>query len=257
MINQNLNNLTSMPILKLQEVSLVASLGSALLLQNISFSVNRGEIIALVGASGAGKTTLLRLLNRLNNPTQGNLYFQGQPLEQIPVTQLRQAIALIPQEPKLLGMTVSESLSYPLRLQKLGNAEINQRVDIWRNRLRIPETWLNRTELQLSLGQRQLVAIARSLVMQPQIILLDEPTSALDMGISQHFLLILDNLSQNHNITIIMVNHQLELLKNFAHRILYLAEGILAEDLVANEISWSKVKQKILATQQQTEQEWS
>ena len=245
-----------MPILKLQEVSLVASIGSALLLQNISFSVHRGEKIALIGASGAGKTTLLRLLNRLHNPSEGNMYFQEQPLGQIPVTQLRQQIALIPQEPKLLGMTVGESLAYPLHLQKLANAEINQRVDTWRNRLRIPETWLNRTELQLSLGQRQLVAIARSLVMQPQIILLDEPTSALDIGTAQHLLLVLDDLSQNNNVTIIMVNHQLELIEKFAHRILYLAEGVLTEDIKATATSWSKVRQKLLAIQQQTEQEW-
>lgn len=257
MINKNLKNLISMPVLKLQEVSLVASIGSALLLQNISFSVHRGEKIALVGASGAGKTTLLRLLNRLNNPTQGNIYFQGQPLEQIPATQLRQAIALIPQEPKLLGMTVTESLAYPLHLQKLANAEIDRRVDTWRNRLRIPENWLNRTELQLSLGQRQLVAIARSLVMQPQIILLDEPTSALDLGIAQHLLMVLDDLSQNQNVTIIMVNHQLELIENFAHRILYLATGILTEDMSATATSWLQVRQKLLAIQQQTEQEWS
>ena len=248
-----------MPILKLQEVSLVASIGSALLLQNISFTVHRGEKIALIGASGAGKTTLLRLLNRLNNPSQGSIYFQEQPLRQIPIThitQLRQQIALIPQEPKLLGMTVGESLAYPLRLQKLATVEINQRVDTWRNRLRIPETWLNLTELQLSLGQRQLVAIARSLVMQPQIILLDEPTSALDMGIAQHLLLVLDDLNQNNNVTIIMVNHQLELIENFANRILYLAEGVLTEDIKATATSWSKVRQKLLAIQQQTEQEW-
>lgn len=257
MINKNLKNLISMPVLKLQEVSWVASIGSALLLQNISFSVHRGEKIALVGASGAGKTTLLRLLNRLNNPTQGNIYFQGQPLEQMPANQLRQAIALIPQEPKLLGMTVTESLAYPLQLQKLANAEIDRRVDTWRNRLRIPETWLNRTELQLSLGQRQLVAIARSLVMQPQIILLDEPTSALDLGIAQHLLMVLDDLSQNHNVTIIMVNHQLELIENFAHRILYLATGILTEDMAATATSWLQVRQKLLAIQQHTEQEWS
>lgn len=251
-----MSDFASMPILKLQEVSLVASIGSAVVLQNISFTVDHGEKIALIGASGAGKTSLLRLINRLNNPNAGNIYYQKQPFGQMPVAQLRQQIALIPQEPKLLGMTVEESLTYPLRLQKLANAEINQRVDTWRNRLRIPETWLNRNELQLSLGQRQLVAIARSLVMQPQIILLDEPTSALDMGIAQHLLRVLDDLSQTSKVTIIMVNHQLELIENFAERILYLAGGILADDIVATEMSWSRVRQKLIEIQQQTEQEW-
>ena len=179
-----MDNFKSGSILRLQEVSLAASIGSAFLLQNISLAIAQGEKIALVGASGAGKTSLLKLLNRLNTPSSGKMYFQATSFGQIPTVQLRQQIALIPQEPKLLGMNVRESLAYPLHLQKLSPTEIVRRVDTWRNLLRIPETWLERNELQLSLGQRQLVAIARSLVMQPKVLLLDEPTSALDIGIA-------------------------------------------------------------------------
>lgn len=249
-------NLKSDSILRLQEVSLTASIGSAFLLQNISLAIAKGEKIALVGASGAGKTSLLRLLNRLNTPSSGKMYFQAKSFREIPCTQLRQQIALTPQEPKLLGMNVRDSLAYPLHLQKLAQTEINRRVDTWRNMLRIPETWLDRHELQLSLGQRQLVAIARSLMMQPKVLLLDEPTSALDIGIANHLLTVLHDLNQTSNLTIVMVNHQLELTENFAERILYLAAGILVEDVVATAAAWSRFRQKLLDIQQDMEQEW-
>lgn len=251
-----MNNFESGYVLRLQEVSLAASIGSAFLLENISFAIAQGEKIALVGASGAGKTSLLRLLNRLNTPSSGKMYFQATSFGQIPTIQLRQQVALIPQEPKLLGMNVRESLAYPLHLQKLSPTEIVRRVDTWRNLLRIPETWLERNELQLSLGQRQLVAIARSLVMQPKVLLLDEPTSALDIGIANHLIAVLRDLNQSNNLTIVMVNHQLELTESFADRILYLTGGILAEDITATAAAWSRLKQKLIEIQQNTDREW-
>ena len=189
-------------ILYLEQVSLAASIGSAFLLRNISFEVNRGEKVVIIGASGAGKTSLLRLLNRLSSPTQGKIYLETISLTQLPVIQLRQQVMLVPQEPKLLGMTVKEALVYPLKLQALPTAEIARRLDTWLDRLRIPQEWLERSELQLSLGQRQLIAIARALIMQPKILLLDEPTSALDLGTAERLFAVLDRLVKEYNLTI-------------------------------------------------------
>ena len=246
----------STPIMELQKVSLAASVGSAYLLQDVSFSVDRGDKLAIIGATGSGKTTLLRLLNRLSTPTTGRIYLEEKPLSQIPVISLRQQVVLVPQEPKLLGMSVAATLAYPLTLQKLPPTEISQRVETWRNALRIPQEWLERNELQLSLGQRQLVAIARGLIMQPKILLLDEPTSALDVGNANHLLTILNQLTENGHTTMIMVNHQLELIHNFAQRILYLETGILQEDVVANPANWQRLQEKLLQTEAEAAQEW-
>ena len=166
--------------LQLKQVSLSAAVGSRYLLKDISFQAWTGDRIAIVGQTGAGKTSLLRLLNRLNEPTTGSIYLENQEYRQIPVIQLRQQITLVPQESKLLGMTVREALAYPLILRRLPSAEIQQRLGYWLEQLRIPSDWLGRTEVQLSAGQRQWCAIARALVIQPKILLLDEPTSTLD-----------------------------------------------------------------------------
>ena len=244
-------------ILRLEQVNLQASLGSSYLLQDISFNIPPGAKVAVVGASGAGKTSLLRLLNRLVSPSQGEIYLNGLPVKQLGIIQLRRLIVLVPQEPKLLGMKVADALSYPLQLQKLPELEIRQRLDTWTNLLRIPTQWLDRTELQLSLGQRQLIAIARALVMQPQILLLDEPTSALDIGTANHLLRVLEELNQSQNLTIIMVNHQLGLIKNFGDRFLYLNAGKLESDIPSTAGNWQQIEQKLIQLKTEQEQEWS
>jgi D-methionine transport system ATP-binding protein len=249
-----LDNITSKTILKLEQVGLSAKLNTKAnnslpghtILQDISFEVFPGARIGIVGATGAGKTFLLRLLNRLSEPTSGKIYFENRDYTQIPVLQLRQQIGLVPQESKLLGMTVKDALSYPLVLRGLPKQEIQQRVSIWVEQLQIPDDWLLRSELQLSAGQKQLVAIARSLLTQPKILLLDEPTSALDIGTAQRLLQILSQLSETQNTTIIMVNHQLDLVKDFANRVLHLSQGQLVGNSAVAQTDWTTLKNNII-----------
>ena len=165
---------------------------------------------------------------------------------------LRQQVVLVPQEPKLLGMTVAEALAYPLHLQNYSKSEIKQRIIDGTNRLHIPQTWLERTELQLSLGQRQLVGITRGLIMEPKILVLDEPTSALDTGLSEHLLTVLNILKT----TIVMVNHQLDIAKKLAQRILYLEEGQLLQDSLAHQIDWGLLREKLVTAQANFTEEW-
>ena len=238
--------MNSKPLFELQKVSLAASVGSDYLLRDISFAVKTGEKIAIAGASGSGKTSLLKLCNCLYSPTSGKISFSTTEIAQKSLIKLRQQIVLVPQEPKLLGMRVHQALTYPLELQQLPASEIKQRITTWSEALKIPQIWFERHELQLSLGQRQLVAIARALVMQPLILLLDEPTSALDLGTSDHLLALLNSLVANQQMTIMMVNHQLELSANFAERILYLEKGLLIEDTIATAPKWQKFQEKLL-----------
>ncbi len=195
-------------------------------------------------------------MNRLSEPSHGSIYLNEQLLAQIPVVQLRQQVVLVLQESKLLGMTVQQSLEYPLLLQQLGKRTVQQRVGEWIDRLHIPADWLNRTELQLSLGQRQIVAIVRALVMQPTVLLLDEPTSALDAGRADLLLKALQALSEMHNTTVLMVNHQLELAEQFCDRVLQLEKGHLIRNLPKELVDWAEIRQSIIAAEAEQAEEW-
>lgn len=243
-------------VLKVDDVTLQSSVDNQYILKNICFSVNSKERLGIIGTVGSGKSSLLRLLNRLNSPTKGEIYFHGENISSLPVINLRRQIVLVPQEPKLLEMTVAETLAYPLILQSFSQENINQRLSFWCHQLKIPEAWLDRTELQLSLGQRQLVAIARALMMQPSIILLDEPTSALDFGVASNLIEILINLAQEHNITIIMVNHQLNVVEDFSQRVIWLNQGEMYQDIPSNQINWLDIRSQFTSIQQEINSEW-
>ncbi len=245
------------PQLRLERVSLSGSVGSHYLLKDISFEVCKGDRIAIIGPSGAGKTSLLRLLNRLSEPTAGSIYLENQDYRQIPVIQLRQQVTLVSQESKLLGMTVQEALEYGLVLRGLPRSQIRQRLLHWIEQLNIPTEWLERTEVQLSVGQRQLVAITRALVIQPKILLLDEPTSALDAGRASHLLQVLTQLATNSHITILMVNHQLELAQQFCTRVLHLQHGELIQDTPSETLDWNKLRETLIQAEIQAAEEWS
>lgn len=241
--------------LRLDRVS-VSGFGSHYLLKDISFDLFKGDRLAIIGPSGAGKTSLLRVLNRLSEPTAGSIYLENQDYRQIPVIQLRQQITLISQESKLLGMTVQKALEYPLVLRGLPRSQIKQRLLYWIEQLNIPTEWLERTEMQLSVGQRQVVAIARALVIQPKILLLDEPTSALDAGRASYLLQVLTQLATDSHTTILMVNHQLELAQQFCTRVLYLQHGQLIQDTPNETLDWSKLRETLIQAEVQAAEEW-
>ncbi|MGA9378068.1 MAG: ATP-binding cassette domain-containing protein [Phormidium sp.] len=246
----------NIPQLKVSQVSLAATVGMGFLLQDISFEVLAGERIAIVGPSGAGKTSLLRLLNRLNEASSGKILLENQDIREIPPTQLRQQVTLVLQEAKLLGMTVQEAISYPLLLRGFPAAQIKERLIYWMERLHIPEDWQNRTEIQLSAGQRQLVAIARALAIQPKILLLDEPTSALDSGRASYLIQLLTQIAQEFGTTILMVNHQLELAEQFSSKVLHLQQGKLVEFTPTKKLDWKQLRQTFINLEQQAEEEW-
>jgi D-methionine transport system ATP-binding protein len=253
-----------MPQLRLEQVSLFAKLKAKSqsnlpgypILQDISLTVERGDRLAIVGLNGAGKTSLLKLINRLNEPSSGKIYLESQEYRQIPVIQLRQQVTLVLQTSRLLGMTVKEALTYPLALRRLPQQTIQQRIDYWREHLQIPDDWLARTEVQLSAGQKQLVAIARALVIQPQILLLDEPTSALDSPTAFQVINTLKRLNQAHSTTILMVNHHLDQAQSFCTQLLHLHQGQILANRPTHEIDWSNLKTTLLESEKQAAAEW-
>ena len=244
------------PLLKLLRVNVAASVGVDDILGDLSFSVEEGEKIAVVGVSGSGKSSLLRLLNYLISPAAGEIYFYKKPYRDCDILTLRQQITLVAQEPKLLGMRVKDALIYPLQLQQLSKQTISDRLLRWCEALKIPQIWLDRTELQLSLGQRQLITVARALMLEPKVLLLDEPTSALDNGASDRLLSVLDRLNRENRTTIFMVNHQLNLARKFSDRILYLNSGKLERDVVSSPEHWQQIARLISRANQDRDRDW-
>ncbi|NEN88431.1 MAG: ATP-binding cassette domain-containing protein [Okeania sp. SIO3H1] len=240
----------------LDRVSLTAPVSSQYLLKDISLAVEKGARVAIVGTSGAGKTSLLRLLNRLNSPTSGSIYLDNQDYSKIPVTQLRQQVTMVLQESKLLGMSAAEAIAYPLKLRGIRPPEIQQRCKYWIEQLHIPENWLSRSELQLSVGQKQLVAIARGAVIQPKILLLDEPTSPLDVGTADRVIEVLKTLTES-GVTVIMVNHQIDLAQQFCTQLLHLEQGELIEDSPSSKVDWVNLRHSIIQLKRQEAEEWS
>lgn len=209
------------------------------LLRDLSFSVAKGERIAIVGASGSGKTSLLRLLNRLSDPTQGKIYLEGRSLQDIPVIQLRQQVLYVASEPKLLGMTVREALSYPLRLRN--DRDLEAKVRQGCDRYKIPQEWLDRNEVQLSTGERQWVSIVRALLCDSPILLLDEPTTSIDVGRSDQLLAI---LASRQDQTILVATHDFAWAARFAARVLQLQQGALVQD--SDRVDWKEVREAIV-----------
>lgn len=242
------------PQLQLEQVSLTDARGLHFLLKEISWAVYPGDRWGLVGASGSGKTSLLRLLNRLSEPTAGTIYLQGQPIRQIPSLKLRQRVMLVPQEPRLLGMTVQEALTYPLRLRGLPQIKIEQRLETLINQFQLPREWLGRSEIQLSVGQRQLVAIARALGPNPEILLLDEPTSALDAGRIEHLTQVLGQYPQT---TLILASHQLDLVRQVCDRVVQLQQGVVVQNTASASLDWEKLRLSFKQQEQLVTNEWS
>lgn len=221
------------------------------ILNNFSVAIAAGSRTGIVGASGAGKTTLLRLLNRLIDPTSGKIYAWGQDIKQLSAIDLRRRIMLVAQEPTLLGMPVAEAIAYPLKLVGMPKSEIQDRLNLWLDKLQFDSKLLQRSELQLSVGQRQWAAIARALVAEPDILLLDEPTSALDRFRAGLLLDILQELTRSRSpIAVVMVNHQLDLMADWCSHLVQLHRGSLVRSQTALEVNWQAVQQDMQNIQQ-------
>ncbi|GAA0464025.1 methionine ABC transporter ATP-binding protein [Alkalibacillus silvisoli] len=201
-------------------------------IKSVSVSVNHGEIYGIIGASGAGKSTLLRLINLLESPDEGEVIVNEQSLTHLKSKSLRQArqsIAMIFQHYNLLGnKTVYDNVVVPLELSKVVRQEREARV---MESLRFVglDHLKDQYPSQLSGGQKQRVAIARALVNQPQVLLCDEPTSSLDPNTTSEILGVLKNINQSFGVTIVIVSHEMEVIKSICQRVTVMADGEVYE----------------------------
>jgi ABC-type multidrug transport system fused ATPase/permease subunit len=199
-------------------------------LKNVSFSVQKGQQVALVGSSGSGKSTIISLLQRFYEPTSGEIRFNGKPTSEIGLKELRNQMALVPQEVILFGGTIGENISYgkpdasPEEITEA--ARKANALDFIKQFPEGFETKVGERGVQLSGGQRQRIAIARAILKNPEILILDEATSSLDSESERLVQDALDRLMENR--TSIVIAHRLSTIRN-ANKILVLSEGEIKE----------------------------
>ncbi|MEL7329058.1 MAG: ATP-binding cassette domain-containing protein [Cyanobacteria bacterium J06555_13] len=244
-------------VMTFEQVTMRATTGVIEVLKNLSFAVEPGDFVALVGPSGSGKTSLLRLMNRLAEASSGQITLNGRNIRELPVVSVRRQVALVNQESRLLGMTVKETLGYPLRLRKKSESEIADAIATWAEKLKIPTDWMARTTVNLSLGQRQRVAIARALINEPKLLLLDEPTSAQDVGYSDFLMDCLSQWTAQKLFSVVMANHQIALFPGRATRLWHIEAGRLVNDKPAKDVDWASLRQALVAAEQRAQEEWS
>lgn len=200
-------------------------------LADVSFSVPAGEYLAIMGPSGSGKSTLLHLLGALDRPTSGEVYFDGEPLSEMPhLDRLRaEKIGFVFQSFHLLPMlTAIENVQIPLFESRLSAAERQERAAEMLTAVGMGQR-LKHLPNQLSGGERQRVAIARALANQPALLLADEPTGNLDTKTGDDILNLFDRLHQERNLTLIVISHSPEVAER-AQRVLHVRDGKIESD---------------------------
>ena len=197
-----------------------------------SLHIKQGEIFGLMGYSGAGKSTLLRLINLLERPNTGKVLIDNQDLTAMSEAQLRQArqnIGMVFQQFNLLSnRTVAENVAFPLEIAGWDAAKIAQRVQECLEIVDLTER-AQHYPAQLSGGQKQRVGIARALAPNPKVILADEPTSALDPITTRSVLGCLRDINTRFNVTIVIVTHEMSVIRKLCQRTALLHSGKLLE----------------------------
>lgn len=212
---------------KLETSTLTRGVDGETIVDSISLRVHESEVLAIVGPSGAGKTSFLRLLNRLDEPTQGTVYFEGTDYREFDPEELRRRIGFIPQEPALQPGTVRENVGTSDWIRDDPIDE--QRVATLLDRMDLPE-YEERNVDDLSGGERQRVAIARTLYVNPEVLLLDEPTSHLDTETEAQIEELLDELIRTDDLTCILVTHDTAQAERLGDRVVEFENGrVVAE----------------------------
>ncbi|MGL5047206.1 MAG: polyamine ABC transporter ATP-binding protein [Shewanella sp.] len=194
---------------------------------DVSLTINKGEIFALLGGSGSGKSTLLRMLAGFEKPTSGRIFLDGEDITDLPpyerpINMMFQSYALFPH------MTVAQNIAFGLQQDKLPKAEIEQRVQDMLKLVHM-EQYGKRKPHQLSGGQRQRVALARSLAKRPKLLLLDEPMGALDKKLRTQMQLEVVEILERVGVTCVMVTHDQEEAMTMAGRISIMSDGWIAQ----------------------------
>lgn len=218
-------------------------------INDISFSVNNGEFVGIMGASGSGKTTLLNCISTIDTVSAGHIYLDGADVTEIKEKELarfrRENLGFVFQDFNLLDtLTISENIALALTINKVPAEQIGGKVYEIAKSLNITDI-LDKYPYQVSGGQKQRCACARAIINKPKLILADEPTGALDSHSSQMLLSTMQGINEQLGATILMVTHD-AFSASYANRILFLRDGIIFTEILKGSDSRKAFFEKIL-----------
>ena len=201
--------------------------------KDVSLKVNKGDIFGIIGLSGAGKSSLIRLINRLEEPTSGKIFINGENVLEFNKKQLlerRKKIGMIFQHFNLLSSrTVEENVAFALEIANWNKNEIKERVAMLLDIVGLSDK-AKYYPSQLSGGQKQRVSIARALANNPDILLSDEATSALDPKTTKSILELIKKIQEKFSLTVVMITHQMEVVKEVCNRVAIMSDGRIVEE---------------------------
>lgn len=220
-----------MNVIQVSKVS--KSYGNLKVLNSVSFSIREGQVYGIIGHSGAGKSTMLRCINGLEEYNEGSLKVMGQEVSAITQDELRKfrrKVGMIFQNFNLLKRSnVYKNVALPMELWKMDKKVIDKRVRELLELVGLSHK-INSMPKELSGGEKQRVAIARALALEPKILLCDEATSALDPKITKDILELLSKINKELGITIVMVTHQMEVVKEICQRVVLIEGGVVTAE---------------------------
>ncbi len=226
----------SNPLLRVEHLS--KSFGAHVVLRDINTTISQGEVVAIIGPSGCGKSTFLRSLNLLEEPTTGQIFFEGTDItsEDADIDRIRQRVGMVFQQFNLFpNMTIRRNITLaPTLLGLQTEAEANATADALLQRIGLMDK-ADMFPTRLSGGQKQRVAIARALAMKPDVLLFDEPTSALDPEMVSEVLALMREVAAS-GMTMVVVTHEMAFAREVASRILFFDGGNIAEEGTPAEI---------------------
>ena len=211
--------------------------GDHVVLKDIDFTVNRGDVTCIIGASGSGKSTLLRCLNLFETPTSGEIIFDGvNVVETVKPNEYRKRVGKFFQSFNLFkNMNVLKNCTVgPVKVLKLNKEEAIERALKYLNMVGMAE-YVDARPSQLSGGQKQRVAIARALAMEPDVLLFDEPTSALDPEMVGEVLSVMSDLAKS-GLTMVVVTHEMSFARDIASHVVFMDDGVIVEEGAPEEI---------------------
>jgi len=218
-------------------------------ISDISFSVENGEFVGIMGASGSGKTTLLNCISTIDTVSAGHIYLDGTDVTEIKEKELarfrRENLGFVFQDFNLLDtLTISENIALALTINKVPTEQIDEKVEKMAGNLNITDI-LDKYPYQVSGGQKQRCACARAIINKPKLILADEPTGALDSHSSQMLLGTMQSMNERLGATILMVTHD-AFSASYANRILFLRDGVIFTEILKGDNSRKAFFEKIL-----------
>ena len=233
-----------MSMLEVQHIG--KSFGATEVLKDISFSLEQGQALAIIGSSGSGKSTMLRCINLLETPTEGDILWHGQNVQtEIPsLYKYRASVGMVFQQFNLYNnLTVLQNCTLP-QIKVLGRsrAEAERVAKDYLDRVGMLP-YQNARPAQISGGQKQRVAIARALSMNPEVLLFDEPTSALDPEMVGEVLSVMKSLAQE-GMTMLVVTHEMAFARDVSTRVVYMNQGVICEQGTPEEVFGNPQKQE-------------